>query len=130
MKRKLRGETVAPVPHDDDAYDDLRRQCAKFAEDNLDILRTDVPQVPSILNDRAADKWRPLAAIAELCGDEWALKARDAAVALSGVEDDDEPGILLLTDLRRMFERKQAARGNNLLATPATSINLATKDIV
>jgi putative DNA primase/helicase len=72
-----------------------------------------------------------LSAIARWCGDEWTLKARAAAVALSGAEDDDEPGILLLTDLRRMFEQQQAVRGTDLLlAKPAASVNLASKDII
>ena len=42
--------------------------------------------MPAGLDDRAADCWRPLLAIAELVGGDWPERARAAALALSGGE--------------------------------------------
>jgi Protein of unknown function (DUF3631) len=58
-----------------------------------------------VLNDRAVDNWEPLLAIAELAGDAWRLKARNAAKALSGdkAEVDDDDGVELLHDIRAAF---------------------------
>ncbi len=52
--------------------------------------------VPRALNDRAADNWRPLLAIAEAAGGEWPALAHRAAVTLSV---DDAP------DTRELFAR-------------------------
>lgn len=66
-------------------------------------LVPDVP-VPQALNDRAADSWEPLLAIADAAGGSWPLRARLAAIALSS-EDDDQVsvGIRLLGDIREAF---------------------------
>lgn len=60
---------------------------------------------PGIYN-RAADNWRPLLAIAEAVGgDEWPVKARNAAVALVGGEVDEVSRLeLLLGDMRDIFK--------------------------
>ena len=75
---------------------------------------TDVPVVPDLgvtvpeqLNDRAADAWEPLVAIAEAAGEHWAARARLAAVALSGAEDYElSVGIRLLADIRDAFDEQ------------------------
>ena len=89
LRRKLKSERVDPLPTKDDAYDDIRRRCARFVADNLARLKGASPAVPSDINDRAADNWRPLLAIADLCHEEWGEIARDAAARLSGVDDDE-----------------------------------------
>jgi putative DNA primase/helicase len=83
---------------------DLRRQAARWAADHLVELDHCDPTVPEALNDRAADCWRPLLAIADIIGGEWPKAARQAALALSGnAEDDDEVSTLLLRDIRDIF---------------------------
>ena len=65
---------------------DLKRRCIRWAADNLISLRDaalDVA-VPDGLNDRAADNWEPLLAIADRAGGDWPERARKAALALSG----------------------------------------------
>ena len=54
--------------------------------------------VPDGLNDRAADNWEPLLAVADRAGGDWPERARKAAVALSGngVVKDDSAGVMLL----------------------------------
>ena len=69
------------------------------------------PQIPTALNDRAADNWRILLVIADEAGGDWPRLAREAAQALSGdgIVDDEavSAGALILRDTRAIF----AARG-------------------
>jgi hypothetical protein len=60
------------------------------------------PDIPGDLDDRAADGWEPLLAIADAAGGEWPTRARRAAVALSGdrAADDESRGVRLLADIR------------------------------
>ena len=105
LKRKLASERVEHVPKEPDAFADLRRKCARWAEDNIELLRRAPPAFPEELHDRARDNWQPLLAIADACGGEWPEKTRDAAVALSGVDDDELHSIILLRDLQKLFVR-------------------------
>jgi Protein of unknown function (DUF3631) len=63
------------------------------------------PDLPNELDDRAADAWEPLFAIADVAGGEWPRKARAAAIALSSGRDDDEAGLAhrLLVDTHAVF---------------------------
>ncbi len=63
--------------------DDLRKQVADWAERDVGGLRDAEPELPAELNDRAAEAWEPLFAIADLAGDEWPTRARAAALALA-----------------------------------------------
>jgi hypothetical protein len=82
----------------------LRRQALRWCEDNLKTVSTADPAVPDPLNDRAADNWRPLLAVADRAGGEWPKRARDAALILSG--DSVEGGSIrtqLLADIRPLL---------------------------
>jgi putative DNA primase/helicase len=85
MKRKKRTERVSRLRgRDTDAFRVLRQQACRWANDNIAALKDAKPVPPDALNDRAADNWEPLLAIADLAGGEWPTKARAAALALSG----------------------------------------------
>jgi len=59
--------------------------------------------MPEAMNDREADCWRPLLAIADrICGD-WPEQARAAAKALVKDNDDTSTGVQLLADIRTIF---------------------------
>jgi putative DNA primase/helicase len=106
MQRKPKGAKVARCRrHDCAEFADLRRQALRWAADNLETLQAAKPALPDSLNDRAADNWEPLLAIADLAGDDWGKKARNAAKALSGerAEADDDDGVELLHDIRAAF---------------------------
>jgi hypothetical protein len=108
MKRRIGSEQVerlrlTALPHE---LEPLLRQTARWARDHEAALRALDPPVPEELNDRAADNWRPLIAIADLAGGPWPQRARDAALALSGdpdTETDDSDRFMLLADLRELF---------------------------
>jgi hypothetical protein len=78
----------------------------------MDALSEADPEVPKELNDRQADCWRPLFAIADILGGEWPRLAREAAIAMSkaAADDDDDSVELLLADLAKIFEDAQVQR--------------------
>jgi hypothetical protein len=62
------------------------------------------------LRDRQNEVWRPLLAIAEAASPAWLAQARRSAVALAAGETSDEPslGLLLLGDIRDVFDDRKA----------------------
>jgi putative DNA primase/helicase len=104
MKRKGPGDSVDELRQDRLCFDDVASQCLRWATDNMEQLRETNPSVPTALNDRAADNWRPLLAIADIAGGHWPRESRDAATALScSASDSPAIGELLLADIRDIF---------------------------
>jgi len=66
------------------------------------------PELPEGLRNRLADNWRVLISIADACSPEWGKAAREAAIALSKGQDEDL-GVLLLSDIRSIFDRRPTA---------------------
>ncbi len=65
------------------------------------------PVMPPGVEDRPADVWEPLLAVADCAGGEWPVLARDAATHLTmGQGDEPSLGVLLLTDIRQVFADK------------------------
>jgi putative DNA primase/helicase len=95
------------VPHDlRERLEGLRQRCTRWAADNATALTAAQPAMPYGLGDRAQDNWRPLLAIADLCGAGEA--AREAAVRISGGSDRRSQGTLLLSDIRDYFDQTKA----------------------
>jgi uncharacterized protein DUF3631/DNA primase RepB-like protein len=115
MKRKLADEYVEHLRNDPNAYDELRRKCARWVADHQHELRGAHPVMPEALSDRARDNWAPLLAIAEAVGGDWPQLARQAALSLSSKAGDDQSyPILLLEDMRRLFKKNG---GKNMSST-------------
>src|SRR5713101_4063275 len=121
MRRRAPGEPVERIRRDGllRRLDPLRRRTARWVADHLPALRAADPAVPEELDDRQADNWRPLLAIADEAGGSWADLARTAARVLAGavVEADTAAPVRLLADLRDLFATTTADR-------------LATADII
>jgi len=112
MRRKKKTEPRHRY-RDRDSYEfgRFRSQTLRWANDNIGILRDAEPEVPDGLNDRAADNWRPLLAIADRAGGEWPKLARAAALALSGDDaTEDTEGAQLLADICRIFAERKSGR--------------------
>jgi putative DNA primase/helicase len=105
LQRKPKAASVARLrKRDSDEFGILRRQAARWAGDNFAMLADPDPAIPESLNDRAADNWRPLIAIADLAGGDWSVRARDAACVLSGEgHDSTSLNVELLADIREAF---------------------------
>jgi hypothetical protein len=107
MRRRAPGETVEPFRHRLHAAEghDLRDQLAEWA----DRIRSDVqdawPTIPDGIEDRNADVWEPLLAVADAAGGDWPERARVAAVALVAQSQEKALtlGVQLLADLRQVF---------------------------
>jgi len=113
MRRRAPGEQVAQFRsrRDGPKLEKLRDRLAEWAGWNLDHLTDSQPDMP--VEDRAADTWEPLVAIADLVGGHWPRTARAACAALvSAATEADEDVSLptrLLTDIRDIFEATNAS---------------------
>lgn len=89
MKRRHAGEAVIRLREATAEADaePLRGAIEAWAAADVPHLKDAEPDLPHGLDDRAADAWEPLFAIADRAGGAWPSAARDAALALR----DDEP---------------------------------------
>lgn len=114
LERKKKTETVERLRGRSarETFEPLRRKAATWTADHLEELRELEPAIPESLNDRAADFWEPLLAIADAVGGVWPDGARRAATVLSGEEDlhDNTPAIHLLSDLRDVLIASERGR--------------------
>jgi len=97
--------------------DPLRRQAFRWACDFIPTLKAITPEEPEGLNDRAADNWRPLFAIAQLCGGKWPDRAKVAALALSADIDESEGSAVvdLLQEFKEVFQSRDRITSTDLV---------------
>jgi Protein of unknown function (DUF3631). len=112
LRRKLAGEVVESLRGDRTGdFDAIQSRAARWVEDHMESLRRRDAATPSELNDRAADNWRALLAIADEIGGTWPVLARRAALGLSGPDSEakGEPsdGVRLLRDIREVFDKRE-----------------------
>jgi putative DNA primase/helicase len=116
LQRKAPGAKVERLRRrDNEWFAALRSHAARWSEDNAAKLADPDPQIPNALNDRAADNWRPLLAIADLAGGEWPQLARQACLTLSGEAAEESLGVMLLADCQAAFGDDDAIRSVDLV---------------
>ncbi len=106
MRRKLPEESAKRMPSDFfERNQILRRQCLRWAQDNITNLKKAKPDVPACGNDRAEDNWLSLFAVSNVAGGSWPDKVL-ASYRLFTIQDlDDEAiGSKLLSDIKEIFE--------------------------
>lgn len=114
MKRRKPTETVSPyrTRRDRPALEELRDRLAEWADEVRDELLGYEPDNLGV-EDRAADVWEPLIAVADMAGGNWPTLARAAAVAMvSAAEEAEESSSLnvrLLADIRSVFDAEGVA---------------------
>ena len=108
MQRKTSKEICERLRNLDGA--ELRQRCARFVADHGKGIAAARPEIPAGLNDRAADIWEPLLAVAEAAGGRWPELARQAAVALSASAQEGSPIGSLLLDIYVIFVNQAAER--------------------
>jgi hypothetical protein len=101
MQRKMTGEFCERLK--ELSAGDLRRKCARFVRDHAMEIGAAQPATPRALNDRAADLWEPLLALADLAGGGWPERARSAATALTVGAQERNPISSLLLDILVSF---------------------------
>jgi hypothetical protein len=111
MRRRAPGETVAPFRHrrDRPALGEIAAALTGWLAAHLAELERAEPVMP--LEDRAADTWEPLIAVADLAGADWPELARHAALMLTADHDQAaavSDRIRLLADCRTAFGEAEA----------------------
>jgi hypothetical protein len=106
MRRRHADEFVEPYRprlHDRLGHR-IRHQLESWAA-TREALDLDAVKLPGSIQDRDADCWEPLIAVADAAGGPWPGRARAAAVSLVSAGRDREPsfGIKLLTDTKTVF---------------------------
>ncbi|GLZ13671.1 hypothetical protein Acsp04_39060 [Actinomadura sp. NBRC 104425] len=116
MRRRAPGERVRPfrTRRDAPALHDLRDRITAWIRGRLDALTDAEPDMP--VEDRAADNWEPLIAVADEAGGDWPERARKACKTLTGqAEEDTSVGVRLLADLREVFGDAEALHVGTIL---------------
>jgi hypothetical protein len=107
LSRRTKAEPVARF-----RFRDVRREAAPVCEQFVSwattatgTLREARPLVPEVLDDRAAEVWEPLIAIADLADEPWSAWARHAAVALHADRAEGQTvAVQLLRAIREVFD--------------------------
>ena len=110
MRKRKPGEKVEPFRRRVHASEGhaLRDRLSRWTAGVASELTNVWPKMPDGIEDRNADMWEPLLAVADALGSDWPTKARVAAVAFVTSAREAEPslGIRLLADLRMVFGNK------------------------
>jgi hypothetical protein len=114
MRRRAPGETVHPyrLRRDGPGLADLRGRLNHWLRAHTDELAAAVPSMP--VEDRAADTWEPLIAVADLAGCRWSDLARAAVLTLTA---DRDAGAALSTQARLLTDCRAAFGDANVLPT-------------
>lgn len=117
MRRRSPNERVEPWRlrlHRDEAQE-LHDALVEWSRDARIKMRW--PEMPAGIEDRDADVWEALLAVADMAGRAWPQRARDAAVALVADAHASPPslGIMLLTDLKAIFEDREKVSTEEIL---------------
>ena len=84
-----------------------------------DDVRGAWPEFPAGVEDRDADVWESLLAVADAAGGDWPSRARVAAVALVAESRESTPslGIRLLADLKTVFGDVDALAKDDIITS-------------
>jgi hypothetical protein len=108
MKPRARSEKVTPwrLRIDAPIGRELGQRLAQWAASVAEHATQSWPQIPAGVEDRDADVWEALLAVADLAGGHWPENARVAAVAAVADPKRKVPslGLLLLRDIKTLFE--------------------------
>lgn len=121
MRRRAPSERVEPFRHRIEAPEG-RRLYANLAEWAASIrLQLSYPSMPDGVEDRAADVWEPLLAVADAAGGSWPRLARAAAVGFVAQAQESSPslGLRLLTDLKDVFGERDCMSTEDILVALA-----------
>lgn len=119
MRRRALTEQVEPFRERRDApvLHEIRDRIASWVGSQLENLTVAAPTMP--VEDRAADVWEPLIAVADAAGGAWPGRARRACLALSGEAEADDTersnSLQLLGDLRHVFGEEDRMAGTAIL---------------
>jgi len=120
MKRRRHGQVVEPYRRRVNAGEalELYMELEAFANCVRQTITDAWPELPEGIEDRDADIWEPILAIADAAGDHWPVTAREAAVVMV-TDAQKKPatlGIKLLADIRIAMGDRDRISSMDLLA--------------
>jgi hypothetical protein len=114
MRRRAPSEPVEPWRHRVNApeAEKVGQRLADWAQTVSEQAKDMWPKMPAGVEDRAADVWEALLAVADLAGGRWPVDARRSAVALVAASRGGDPslGVTLLRDIRAVFDQDRSDR--------------------
>jgi len=111
MKRRLKGEKIDHFRHlDDPGFQRMRSQLTRWAQDCGETLGAALPSQPEGFINRTASNWTLLFAIADSLGKEAGARARGVAQQIAGVTEMTSAGVMLLQDIKAMFDSSTLGR--------------------
>lgn len=119
MRRRAPGEVVAPYRsrRDAPALNDLRLRLGEWIREHIKDLGESYPDMP--VEDRAADTWEPLVAVADLARGDWPERIRTACKTMTTDADASDAsgslGLRLLADMRTVFGTATALHTKTVL---------------
>lgn len=119
MRRRAPGEQVQSFRRraEESQGHAIRDRLAKWASETAKSVTGVWPEMPQGIQDRDADVWESLLAIADAAGGPWPLRARAAAVALVADAKETTPslGIRLLADMRHIFGGRESMSTDEII---------------
>lgn len=119
MRRRAPNEVVEPYRRRINGPDAERlgARLAQWAGQVEGGVTNVFPEMPPEVQDRDADVWEPLIAVADAAGEEWPELARVTAVTAvtAKSEDGGSLGIQLLRDLKRVFGSADAMSSHDIV---------------
>ena len=112
MRRKLKDETIAKLPVNyKEVCVDLRRALIRWANDNVEVIKSIQLTPPQLTNDRAMDNWTSLLILAQHIGEPLLTEVNTAYFAINNEDTDEEDiGVELLKDIRSIFDMLKVER--------------------
>ena len=92
---------------DDPEFSTIRRKLARWAADNIHIIKDLKPPQPPDFNNRLNANWKLLLQIAQHAGGGWPEQACRSAIYLSRAPYEPSVGVQLLSALRAMFTKNR-----------------------
>jgi hypothetical protein len=110
LRRRKPSERVQSFRSDRaDHLHDLARKLTRWAADNSAMLAAADPDMAGLEN-RVADNWRPMFAVADVAGGMWPARVREIAAAVDAARAEQSIGVLLLGDCKAVFDEKGVDR--------------------
>ena len=91
----------------DPEFSTIWRKLARWASDNVRIIKNLKPPQPPGFNNRLSANWKLLLQIAQHAGGGWPEQARRSAIYLSRAPYEPSVGVQLLAALRAMFAKNR-----------------------
>jgi len=118
MRRRAPTEKVEPwrLRINAPQAEPIREALAAWAAESAECITW--PELPPQIQDRDADVWEALVAVADLAGGDWPERARVSAVSLVSDSMAGTPsiGVQLLTDLKDVFNGHEVQSSEAILA--------------